>query len=160
MKQDGAEKSWTKLFSIDLQKHFGGLVKDLMPLQSLKDGNVLLGLDMDSGFHIVSYDLKRDTTRILNVQEFQKAGSFHTSVFGESQVSLNTGTYLGEVYLANSDKEDDDSNDDSDDDGGDEDSDDDHYCFSDSADDDDDDSADGGDEGEGLQHNKKKSKKM
>ncbi|KAI3955224.1 hypothetical protein MKW98_020857, partial [Papaver atlanticum] len=80
-------------------------------------------------------------------KDFRVAGSFHTSVFGESQVSLNTGTYLGEVYLANSDKEDDDSNDDSDDD---------HYCFSDSADDD---SADDGDEGEGLQHNKKKSKK-
>ncbi|KAI3936536.1 hypothetical protein MKW92_045636 [Papaver armeniacum] len=151
MKQDGAEKSWTKLFTIDLQKHFGGLVKDLMPLQSLKDGNVLLGLDMDSGFHMVSYDLKHDTTKILNVQEFQKAGSFHTSVFGESQVSLNTGTYLGEVYLANSFREYDNSNDDSDDD---------HYCLSDSADDDNDDSSDDGDEGEGLQHNKKKSKKM
>ncbi|KAI3975410.1 hypothetical protein MKX01_004497 [Papaver californicum] len=121
MKQDGAEKSWTKLFTFDLQKHFGGLVKNFMPLQSLKDGNVMLGLDMDSGFHIVSYDLKHDTTRILNVQEFQKAGSFNTSVFEESQVSLDTGMYLGKVYLANSDKEDDD----------DDDSDDDYYGFSD-----------------------------
>ncbi|KAI3981750.1 hypothetical protein MKX01_027735 [Papaver californicum] len=94
LKQDGAEKKWTKLFTIDLQKIFGGLVENLMPLQSLKDGNIMLGLDMDSGFHIVSYDLKHDTTRILNVQAFQKAGSFHTSVFGESQVSVNTGTYL------------------------------------------------------------------
>ncbi|KAI3837794.1 hypothetical protein MKX03_017185 [Papaver bracteatum] len=100
MKQDGAEKSWTKLFTFDLQKHFGGLVKNLMPLQSLKDGNILLGLDMDTGFHIVSYDPKQDTTRILNVQDFQKAGSFYTSVFGESQVSLNSEIYLGKVYLA------------------------------------------------------------
>lgn len=40
---------------------------------------------MDSGFHIVSYGLKHDTNRILNFQEFKKAGSFHTSVFEESQ---------------------------------------------------------------------------
>lgn len=40
MKQDGAEKSCTKLFTIDLQKHFGGSVKNLMPLQSLKDGSI------------------------------------------------------------------------------------------------------------------------
>ncbi|RZC68318.1 hypothetical protein C5167_031574, partial [Papaver somniferum] len=84
MKQNGAEKSWTKLFTIDLQKHFGGLVTDFMPLWSLKDGNIMLGLDMES-----------------------RAGSFQTSVFGENQVSLNTQTYLGEVYLEKSDAEDD-----------------------------------------------------
>ncbi|XP_026420759.1 F-box/kelch-repeat protein At3g06240-like [Papaver somniferum] len=85
MKQDGAEKSWTKLFTIDLQKHFGGLAKNLMPLQCLKDGNILSGLDMDTGFQIVLYDPKHNTTSIVKVHEGLKNGCLHISVFGESQ---------------------------------------------------------------------------
>ncbi|KAI3936538.1 hypothetical protein MKW92_045638 [Papaver armeniacum] len=104
MKQDGNEKSWTKLFTIDLQKHFGGLVKNLIPLQCLKDGNMLLGLDMDTGFQIISYDPKQDTTTIVKVHEDLKNGCLHIAVFGESQVSFNTGTYLGKERFANSNK--------------------------------------------------------
>lgn len=104
MKQDGSEKSWTKLFNIDLQKHFGGLVKNLMPLQCVKDGNFLLGLDVDTCFHIILYDPKHDTTSIVKVHEGLKNGCLHISVFGESQVSLNTQTYLGKERFANSNK--------------------------------------------------------
>ncbi|KAI3936540.1 hypothetical protein MKW92_045640 [Papaver armeniacum] len=104
LKQDGAVKSWTKLFTIDLQKHFGGLAKNLMPLQCLKDGNILFGLDMDTGFQIVLYDPKHDTTTIVKVHEGLKNGCLHISVFGESEVSLNTQTYLGKERFANSNK--------------------------------------------------------
>ncbi|KAI3837792.1 hypothetical protein MKX03_017183, partial [Papaver bracteatum] len=148
MKQDGAEKSWTKLFTIDLQKHIGGLVENLMPLRSLKDGNIMLGLDMDSRFHIVLYDLKHDTTRILIKLKVQNlsAGSLQTSVFGENQVSLDTQTYLGEVHLENSETEDDVDDNDYDDDYM---ASLDHNGASDAE----------GNEEEDLQNNKKKSKK-
>ncbi|KAI3915182.1 hypothetical protein MKX01_035441 [Papaver californicum] len=111
-KLNGVKKSWTKLFTIDLRKHFGGLLIDLMPLLSLKNGEILLGLHMETGFQTVLYDPKHGTTRMLIVHEDLKdCCALHASVYVESKVSLGTGTYLEDVMIKDLDEECDDGND-------------------------------------------------
>ncbi|KAI3909112.1 hypothetical protein MKX01_003970 [Papaver californicum] len=105
-KLNGVKKSWTKLFTMDLQKHFGGLLIDLMPLLSLKNDEILLGLHMETGFQTVLYDPKHDTTRMLIVHEDLKdCCALHASVYMECKVSLATGTYLGDATMEDSDEE-------------------------------------------------------
>ncbi|KAI3894424.1 hypothetical protein MKX03_016930 [Papaver bracteatum] len=112
-KLNGVKKSWTKLFSIDLQKHFGGLLIGLMPLLSLKNGEILLGLYIEStkhdtiGLQTVLYDPKHDTIRILTDVDEGLIGCYaeHASVYVECEMSLGTGTYLRDIMMDDPDKE-------------------------------------------------------
>ncbi|XP_026398239.1 F-box/kelch-repeat protein At3g06240-like [Papaver somniferum] len=106
-KLNGVKKSWTKLFTIDLQKHFGGLLTDLMPLLSLKNGEILFGFDIETGSQIAVYDPKHDTIRILiDVDEGLKGFyPHHASIYVECEVSLDKGTYLRDIMMENPDEE-------------------------------------------------------
>ncbi|KAI3854346.1 hypothetical protein MKW92_015049 [Papaver armeniacum] len=95
LKECEARKSWNKLFTIDLKKHFGSVV-DFVPLQSLKNGEFLFGLDTDVGFHVHQYDPKHETSRLLFVYE-DKVYSSSTTVYVESLVSLNSGSYVDDI---------------------------------------------------------------
>lgn len=92
---DGVEKSWTKLFTIDLTKLFGS-VNNFMPLKSLRNGKIVLGLEFHTCLHIVLYDPEHGTVETLKVHELEV--SIHSMFFyEESSHSLGTGTYLAQL---------------------------------------------------------------
>ncbi|KAI3915214.1 hypothetical protein MKX01_035473 [Papaver californicum] len=93
LKDDGVKKSWAKLFTIELEKHFG-VVINFVPLKSLENGKIMLGLDLDDDcFHIVIYDPNQNT--ILDIYEYSMDCYRSVAVYVESLISLDTGTYLG-----------------------------------------------------------------
>ncbi|XP_026420361.1 putative F-box protein At1g32420 [Papaver somniferum] len=96
-------KSWNKLFTIDVKKHFG-LVKKFVPLQSLKNGEFLFGFDADVGFHVHQYDPKQETSRLLLAYEDSEEYSERTTIYFESLVSLNSGSYVD--HYSNDDESD------------------------------------------------------
>ncbi|KAI3914248.1 hypothetical protein MKW98_029252 [Papaver atlanticum] len=119
LKINGEEKSWTKLFTIELTTLFGS-INSFMPLKSLRNGKIVLGLNSDKYLHIVLYDPKHDTVEALTVYE-TKVSTHCISVFEESLQSLDTGTYLGKLLWEASQEEDEndknEEHDDDDDDG-------------------------------------------
>lgn len=92
------EEPWTKLFTIELGKHFG-FVSSFMPLNILKNGKIVLGLDLSDGcLHIVLYDPKYATVKTIAVHDQSaKASAYSSFVYVESLFSLGTGTYLGKA---------------------------------------------------------------
>ncbi|KAI3891321.1 hypothetical protein MKW92_010022 [Papaver armeniacum] len=84
-----------------------------MPLLSLKNGEILLGLYIESpkhdtiGLQTVLYDPKHDTIRILTDVDEGLIGCYaeHASVYVECEVSLDTGTYLWDTMMDDPDKE-------------------------------------------------------
>lgn len=106
LKDNGVKKSWAKFFTIELEKHFG-VVNNFIPVQSLKNGKILLGLDLDDNcLHMVIYDPNQDT--ILDIHEDSMASSRSVAVYVESLISLETGSYLGPAQWETSHKEDED----------------------------------------------------
>ncbi|KAI3869293.1 hypothetical protein MKX03_010509 [Papaver bracteatum] len=87
-KESEEEESWTKLFTIELRKHFG-------PFASLQMS--------DGCLQIVLYDPKHVTFETIKVHDAGCPGS--TSVY-VSLFSLGTGTYLGKVQWEASHEED------------------------------------------------------
>ncbi|KAI3908685.1 hypothetical protein MKW92_016144, partial [Papaver armeniacum] len=85
----------------------------LMPLLSLKNGEILLGLYIESpkhdtiGLQTVLYDPKHDTIRILTDVDEGLIGCYaeHASVYVECETSLDTGTYLWDTMMDDPDKE-------------------------------------------------------
>ncbi|KAI3873286.1 hypothetical protein MKW92_034704 [Papaver armeniacum] len=96
LKDSEVRKSWEKLFTIDMKKHFG-LVKDFVPLQSLKNGEFLFGFDNDVGFHVHQYDSKHETPRLLFVYVDSEEYSFRTAVYVDSLVSPNLDSNLDDT---------------------------------------------------------------
>ncbi|KAI3925579.1 hypothetical protein MKW98_001433 [Papaver atlanticum] len=110
LKDNEEEEFWTKLFTIELGKHFG-FVSSFMPLQLLKNGMIVLGLLLSDGcLHIVLYDPKHVTFETFAVHDRSAKGS---SVCVESLFSLGTGTYLGkdDFNYSSEENDDDDSTD-------------------------------------------------
>ncbi|XP_026460925.1 probable ATP-dependent RNA helicase ddx56 [Papaver somniferum] len=110
MKDYGVTKSWAKIFTIEqatICEFFG----DLIPLQFVKSSEVLLGYDTGLDFHLDLYDIKRAASINLKAHDDCDSYSYTTSVFAESLVSLNSGTYVGQH---DDDPEDEDSEDDDD----------------------------------------------
>ncbi|RZC85666.1 hypothetical protein C5167_026336 [Papaver somniferum] len=106
LKDNGVKKSWAKFVTIELEKHFG-VVNNFIPVQSLKNGKILLGLDLDDNcLHMVIYDPNQDT--ILDIHEDSMASSRSVAVYVESLISLETGSYLGPAQWETSHKEDED----------------------------------------------------
>ncbi|XP_026420973.1 F-box protein CPR1-like [Papaver somniferum] len=95
LKDSEGKRSWNRCFSIDIDKFDSD--KDLIPLQLLENGKILFGVHSGSDLQFVLYDQKRETTRTLKVHEGLVTSSFPTSVYVESLISLETGTYLGKV---------------------------------------------------------------
>ncbi|KAI3927261.1 hypothetical protein MKW92_048490 [Papaver armeniacum] len=95
LKDSEEEESWTKLFTIEVRKHFGA-VASFMPLHFLNNGKIVLGLQLSDGcLHIVLCDPKHVTFETIKVHDAGCPES--TSVYVESLFSLGTGTYLGKV---------------------------------------------------------------
>ncbi|KAI3869299.1 hypothetical protein MKX03_010515 [Papaver bracteatum] len=107
LKDNGEEESWTKVFTIELREHFRK-VSSFMPLQFLKNGKIVLGLELaDNCLHIVHYDPKHLTFETIKAHDESIRGSaFSSSVYVESLFSLSTGTYLGKVQWEASHEED------------------------------------------------------
>ncbi|KAI3852806.1 hypothetical protein MKX03_028640 [Papaver bracteatum] len=95
LNNNGVEKSWTKLFTIDLQKLFGS-VNNFMPLKSLRNGKIVLGLEFRTCLHIVLYDPKHGIVETLKVHELV-VSIRRMFVYEESLHSLGTGTYLAQL---------------------------------------------------------------
>ncbi|KAI3927100.1 hypothetical protein MKW92_048467 [Papaver armeniacum] len=92
MKEYGVTESWAKLFSINQEticRFF-----ELVPLQVVNNGEILLGYDTGVGFHLDLYDIKRGTSINLkaNANRIQYAAT--SFVYVESLVTLNSGTYV------------------------------------------------------------------
>ncbi|XP_026420332.1 F-box/kelch-repeat protein At3g23880-like [Papaver somniferum] len=103
-KDNGVMKSWAKLFTIELEKHFGE-VYNYIPLQSLKNGKILLGLNLgDYLLHMVIYDPKQDL--FLDIHQVPVVSSLRVAVYMERLISLDTGIYLGPAQWKASHKED------------------------------------------------------
>ncbi|KAI3846674.1 hypothetical protein MKW92_039929 [Papaver armeniacum] len=103
LKENGEKKSWNHSFSIDLDKF--DFVEDLIPLQILENGKILFGVHNSTCLHFVLYDLKHETTRTLKVHDDLVTSSFPTSVYVESLISLDTGTYLGKFQWGEVDED-------------------------------------------------------
>ncbi|KAI3903948.1 hypothetical protein MKW92_047391 [Papaver armeniacum] len=93
LKDYGVKDSWTRLFNIDIQKLFGH-VAHLTPLRSFENGEIMFGMDKNNAFNVLLYDPEHETTRALEVYDGMKTYSYCLSVYKESLVSPNSGTYL------------------------------------------------------------------
>ncbi|KAI3903946.1 hypothetical protein MKW92_047389, partial [Papaver armeniacum] len=71
-----------------------GNVAHLTPLRSFANGDILFGMDKNNALNVVLYDPEHDTTRALEVYDGMKTYSYCLSVYKESLVSPNSGTYL------------------------------------------------------------------
>ncbi|XP_026398244.1 F-box/kelch-repeat protein At3g06240-like [Papaver somniferum] len=107
LKECEVKKSWNQLFTIDVEKYFG-VVKDFVPLQSLKNGEFLFGFDTDVGFHVHQFDPENETSRPLVVYENSEACSSKTRVYIKSLVSLKS--YDADDYNSNDTNSDDGDN--------------------------------------------------
>ncbi|XP_026437847.1 F-box protein CPR1-like [Papaver somniferum] len=87
------EDSWVKLFTIHPEQIF---VFDayLIPLQKLENGHILLGIhNVHPGFHLILYDPEHEKFTIKFYEDVDC--HYHcTSIYLESLVSLNSGTYI------------------------------------------------------------------
>ncbi|KAI3869295.1 hypothetical protein MKX03_010511, partial [Papaver bracteatum] len=103
-KDSQEEESWTKLFTIEVRKHFGPFAS-YMPLQFLNSGKIVSYLQLGDGcLHIILYDPKHVTFETIKIHDAGCPGG--TSVYLESLFSLGTGTYLGQVQWEASHEED------------------------------------------------------
>ncbi|KAI3914251.1 hypothetical protein MKW98_029255 [Papaver atlanticum] len=65
LKNNVVEKAWNKLFTIELTKTFGS-VHDFIPLKSLRNGKIVVGLELnEADLHVVLYDPKHGTVETL-----------------------------------------------------------------------------------------------
>ncbi|XP_026420342.1 F-box/kelch-repeat protein At3g06240-like [Papaver somniferum] len=95
-KDNGVKKSWIHPFTFDMDK-FNDM-DDLTPLWLLDNGKFLFGVhDADASLRFVLYDPVHETTRNLKTCQGISASSFPTSVYVESLISIDTGSYLGKV---------------------------------------------------------------
>ncbi|KAI3836920.1 hypothetical protein MKW98_005253 [Papaver atlanticum] len=120
VKAYGVTESWEKNFTVEqatICKFFGHLI----PLQFVNNGEVLLGYDTGLDFCLDLYDLKRGTSINLKAHDDFDSYFSTTSVYVESLVSLDSGTYVGqddqsedEESESDDDSEEEDSEDDDD----------------------------------------------
>ncbi|KAI3948219.1 hypothetical protein MKX01_014818 [Papaver californicum] len=95
MKTYGVTESWAKLFTID-NETIGDYFDQLVPLQLVKNGEILLGYEVDVGFHLDVYDIQHRTFINLKTHADRRDSySATTFVYVESLVMLNSGTYVG-----------------------------------------------------------------
>ncbi|KAI3833565.1 hypothetical protein MKX03_004462 [Papaver bracteatum] len=95
MKAYGVTESWGKNFTVEqatICKFFGHLI----PLHLVKNGEVLLGYDTGLDFCLDLYDLKSGTSINFKAHDDFDSYSCTTSVYVESLVSLDSGTYVGQ----------------------------------------------------------------
>ncbi|XP_026432259.1 F-box protein CPR1-like [Papaver somniferum] len=96
LKNNVVEKSWNKLFAIDLTKTFGS-VYGFIPLKSLRNGKIVVGLQLNKAeLHIVLYDPKHGTVETLKVHE-SMVPTDYIFVYEEHLHSLGTGTHLAQL---------------------------------------------------------------
>ncbi|KAI3869337.1 hypothetical protein MKW92_036496 [Papaver armeniacum] len=98
LKDYGVKDSWTKLFNIDIQNLFGH-VSHLTPLRSFENGEIMFGMDKNDAFNVVLYDPEHGTTRKIKVYDGMKTYSCCLSVYKESLVSPNSGTYSRQAEI-------------------------------------------------------------
>ncbi|KAI3934304.1 hypothetical protein MKW98_009285, partial [Papaver atlanticum] len=103
LKDNGMKKSWTQPFTVGIGN--SNLLEDSIPLKFLKNGKILFGAYKQKCLHLVLYDLKHETARPLTVHRDLLTSPFLTSVYVESLISLDTGTYLGEVQWGEVDED-------------------------------------------------------
>ncbi|RZC90788.1 hypothetical protein C5167_028620 [Papaver somniferum] len=75
MKEYAVTESWVKLFTIPYQADPGQLV----PLQVVKNGEILLGYDGRKGYHLDLYDLKHGTS--INLKAYANWGWYFSVTF-------------------------------------------------------------------------------
>ncbi|XP_026412483.1 F-box/kelch-repeat protein At3g23880-like [Papaver somniferum] len=92
MKEFAVTESWVKLFTIPYQAD----PRQLVPLQVVKNGEILLGYDDRKGYHLDLYDLKHGTS--INLKAYANWGWYFSVTFAyvESLLPLNSGTYVGQ----------------------------------------------------------------
>ncbi|KAI3838803.1 hypothetical protein MKW92_037123, partial [Papaver armeniacum] len=97
LKDNGVEKSWIRRITFNKDKFDD--MEELTPLWLLENGKILFGVHDDpASLRFVLYDPEHETTRTLKTCEGISAPSLHTSsVYVESLISLDSGTYLGQV---------------------------------------------------------------
>ncbi|RZC55964.1 hypothetical protein C5167_014812 [Papaver somniferum] len=90
MKKYGVAESWAKLFTLPY-------TSELVPLQFVNNGEVLLGYDTDDSYCLDLFGLKLGTS--ANLKAYAKQDSFNATsfVYVENLVALNSGTYVGQV---------------------------------------------------------------
>ncbi|KAI3882531.1 hypothetical protein MKX03_017794, partial [Papaver bracteatum] len=92
MKEYGVTKSWAKLLTFSQDTTFQ-FTTESVPLQFVKNGEVLIGYDTDVCYHLDLHDIKRGTS--MNFKAHPKRESYYatTFVYVESLVTLNSGAY-------------------------------------------------------------------
>ncbi|KAI3934241.1 hypothetical protein MKW98_009222 [Papaver atlanticum] len=115
LKDNGVKKSWIHPFTFDMDKFDD--TDHLTPLRFLENGKILFGVyDDHATLRFVFSDPENETVRSLKTYKGIAAPSWPTSAYVESLISLDTGTYLGEVqwdevYTDDSEEEEEDSDD-------------------------------------------------
>ncbi|OVA03346.1 F-box domain [Macleaya cordata] len=90
MKEYGVRESWTKMFTI-AQETLGECIDKLRPIQSFKNGKILLETEDNDTNALVLYDPKHETSRVLNIRGILEGWEwFETESYVRSLVPLKS----------------------------------------------------------------------
>ncbi|KAI3992927.1 hypothetical protein MKX01_039270 [Papaver californicum] len=103
LKKNVPGEPWTKLFTVKPTQQFGA-VESFMPLKSLRNGEIVLGLKFSTYLRIVLYHPKHKTIKMLK-DHHSDVSTIMVSVVQVNLSSLGTGTYFGQLLWEGSQEE-------------------------------------------------------